>query len=477
MEIERLDRYRYKIPTDYRPGMQVPGILYCDSKLFSVVREDGSLEQVVNAAMLPGVVRASFAMPDIHYGYGLPIGGVIATDPAKGGVVTPGGVGFDINCGVRLLALPLEESEVRPRLKSLVEALFKAIPTGVGVAGPIRLSRKEMDRVLKRGSAWAVEQGYGFVEDLERTESLGTLSEADPSEVSQKAYERGRDQLGTLGSGNHFAEVQVVDEVFDEERAEALGLAEGQIAVMIHSGSRGLGHQVCTDFLGVFGKALKTYGISVPDRQLACAPVESPEGRSYIGAMSASANYAWANRQILSHWVREVFEDLFGVSPEEIRLIYDVAHNIAKFETHQVDGKKLRVLVHRKGATRALPPGDSQLPECYRMVGQPVVIPGDMGRASFLLCGEPGSQECFNSCCHGAGRVLSRRAAKKAARGRSISSELEKKGVMVRAKGKATLMEEMPEAYKDVSQVVEVVAGAGLARPVLRLRPLCVVKG
>ncbi len=477
MEIERIGRYRYRVPETYREGMRVPGLLYCDSSLFSVVREDGSLEQVVNAATLPGIVRASFAMPDVHFGYGLPIGGVVATDPGEGGVVTPGGVGFDINCGVRLLRVPLTEAEVRPRLRGLVDALFKAIPSGVGVAGPLRLSRGEMNRVLSKGASWAVEEGYGLVEDLERTESTGVLSQADPGEVSQKAYERGRDQLGTLGSGNHFAEVQVVDQVLHPSRAATFGLEEGQVAVMIHSGSRGLGHQVCTDFLGVFGKAMKRYGISVPDRQLACAPVESPEGEAYIAAMSASANYAWANRQVLSHWVREVFEELFGVAHHEVSLLYDVAHNIAKFERHEVDGREKRLLVHRKGATRALPPGHPELPSCYAGTGQPVVIPGDMGRASFLLCGEPGARECFNSCCHGAGRVLSRRAAKKAARGRSILSELEKAGVMARAKGRATLMEEMPEAYKDVSKVVEVVAGAGLAVPVCRLRPLCVVKG
>ncbi len=477
MEIERIGRYRYRIPTSYRSGMQVPGLLYCNSRLFSAIREDGSLEQVANAAMLPGIVRASFAMPDIHYGYGLPIGGVVATDPRSDGVVTPGGVGFDINCGVRLLAVTLEKADVTPRLLELVEALFNTIPCGVGVSGPIKLSRPEMNRVLKRGSPWVVEQGYGLLEDLERTESMGTLPNADPGEVSHRAYERGKEQLGTLGSGNHFAEVQVVDEILSVGLATALGLSQGQVTVMIHSGSRGLGHQVCTDFLDVFGKAMKRYGIAVPDRQLACAPVNSPEGAAYIGAMSAAANYAWANRQILFHWVRSAFKRLFGVPEDEIKLIYDVAHNIAKLESHLLDGKDIKLLVHRKGATRALPPGHSELPQAYRHTGQPVIIPGDMGRASYLLCGAPEAEECFNSCCHGAGRVLSRRAAKKAARGRSISVELEKKGVLVRARGRTTLMEEMPEAYKDVSEVVDVVVGAGIAVPVCRLRPLCVVKG
>jgi len=477
VEIERTDRYRYMIPRGYRDGMRVPGFLYCNSRLFPVIREDGSLEQVANAAMLPGIVRASFAMPDIHYGYGLPIGGVVATDPGNDGVVTPGGVGFDINCGVRLLATSLEKTDVAPRLKELVEVMFNSIPCGVGVAGPLKLSRTEMDRVLRKGSAWAVEQGYGFPRDLERTESLGTLPGSDPDQVSHKAYQRGKGQLGTLGSGNHFAEVQVVEEILSPELSSSLGLFQNQVAVMIHSGSRGLGHQVCTDFLDVFGKAIKRYGISVPDRQLACAPAGSPEGEAYLAAMSAAANYAWANRQILSHWVRMAFKRLFGLPEEEASLIYDVAHNIAKFETHQVDGRERRLLVHRKGATRALPPGHPELPRVYRETGQPVIIPGDMGRASYLLCGAPGAEECFNSCCHGAGRVLSRRASKKAARGRSISTELEKQGVLVRARGRTTLMEEMPEAYKDVSEVVDVVVGAGLAVPVCRLRPLCVVKG
>ncbi len=364
-----------------------------------------------------------------------------------------------------------------PRLGELVKALFKAIPSGVGVGGTMRLSRKEMDQVLSRGSAWAVEEGYGVSGDLERTESWGCLDHADPGQVGQKAYERGRDQLGTLGSGNHFVEVQVVDQVLDKSLAAAMGIDEGQVTVMIHSGSRGLGHQVCTDFLSVFGKAMRTYGIVVPDRQLACAPVDSPQGRAYLGAMAASANYAWANRQVLSHYVRGVFARLFGVSEDEMPLVYDVAHNIAKFEVHQVNGRRSRLLVHRKGATRALPPGHPELSPCYCAIGQPVVIPGDMGRASYLLCGDQGAEECFNSCCHGAGRVLSRRAARRAARGRSIAKELESQGVMVMARGRATLMEEMPEAYKDVSRVVKVVEGAGLARVVCRFRPLCVVKG
>ncbi len=480
MQVERLDAYRWRIPPEAKPGMRVPGIVYADDELMAAIRRDGSLEQVANAATLPGIVKASLAMPDIHQGYGLPVGGVVATDAATG-VISPGGVGYDINCGVRLLTTQLAREEVLPRLEALVDALAAAVPSGVGSQGRIRLSPAEERRgPVQKGARWAVEAGYGEPEDLGRIESHGTIPGADPDAVSPKAYERGRGQLGTLGSGNHFLEVQVVEEVFLPDVAGALGLEPGRVTVMIHTGSRGFGHQICTDALGAMGPALKRYGIQLPDRQLACAPVDSPEAQRYLGAMRAAANFAFANRQCLAHWAREAFQRALGISPRELgmRLVYDVAHNIAKEEEHEVDGRRVRVLVHRKGATRAFPPGHPELPEVYRAIGQPVLIPGDMGRYSYVLVGTEGSmRETFGSTCHGAGRVLSRTAAVKAARGRSIADELRARGIVARASGRESLAEEMSEAYKDVRNVVEVVERAGLSRVVARLRPLGVVKG
>ncbi|MBI3457201.1 MAG: RtcB family protein [Candidatus Rokubacteria bacterium] len=460
--------------------MRVPGLVYANDELMASIRRDGSLEQVANAACLPGIVKASLAMPDIHQGYGLPVGGVVATDAAHG-VISPGGVGYDINCGVRLLRTSLTREELAPRLAALVDALAHAIPSGVGSSGRVKLSPTEERRgPVLRGARWAVEQGYGDVEDLARIESHGTIPGADPDAISQKAYERGRGQVGTLGSGNHFLEVQVVDEVLVPEVAEALGLASGLVTVMIHTGSRGFGHQVCTDALGVMQGAMRRYGITLPDRQLACAPVDSPEAQAYLGAMRAAANFAFANRQCLAHFARETFERVLGISPRQLgmRLVYDVAHNIAKEEEHEHEGRRLRLLVHRKGATRAFPPGHPELPEAYRATGQPVLIPGDMGRYSYVLVGTAGSmRETWGSTCHGAGRVLSRTAAVKAARGRSIAQELLARGIVARASGRESLAEEMSEAYKDVKDVVEVVERAGLSRIVARLRPLGVVKG
>ncbi|HSB67926.1 MAG TPA: RtcB family protein [Candidatus Methylomirabilis sp.] len=478
--IERLDEYRWQIPAGTKPGMRVPAIIFADDKLMEQIRHDLSLEQAANAATLPGVVRAAYAMPDIHQGYGLPIGAVVATR-TEGGVVTPGGVGYDINCGVRLLRTDLTQAEVYPRIKELVNLLFAEIPTGVGSHGKVRLTKENQTQPLLKGARWAVEQGMGFAEDLTYTEAGGCLSGADPDAVSHKAHERGRDQAGTLGSGNHFAEVQVVEYVYDEQVANVLGIFPGQVTVLIHTGSRGFGHQVCTDSLASMDRAVKKYGIEIPDRQLACAPFESPEAKTYLGAMRAAANYAWVNRQCLTHWTREVFQRTFKKSARDLGMsvVYDVAHNIAKVEEHLVAGRSMRVLVHRKGATRAFPPGHPELPERYRSIGQPVLVPGDMGRASFVLVGTQGAmQETFGSTCHGAGRLLSRAAAVRAAKGRSIERELEDKlGVYVRATGRDSVKEEMPEAYKNVVDVVTVCHQAGISRMVAKVKPIGCIKG
>jgi tRNA-splicing ligase RtcB len=464
MKIERVGPYLWRIPPDARPGMRVPALVVADEALMAQIRSEASLEQLANGATLPGIVRAALAMPDIHQGYGLPVGGVVATD-AERGVVSPGAIGFDINCGVRLLATDLTAEELAPRLTPLVDTLYAAVPTGVGSESRLGLSANDLEQVMARGAAWAVERGLGEPDDVERLESNGRIPGAEPGHVSDHARERGRRQLGTLGSGNHFVEVQVVDAVYDGEAAARLGVHEGQVAVMIHTGSRGLGHQVCTDYLKVTERALGRHGISVPDRQLACAPVDSEEGRTYLGAMRAAANFAFANRQVITHWVREAFARAVGATPARIAVVYDVAHNIAKEEEHEVDGRPRRLLVHRKGATRAFP-------------GQPVLVPGDMGRYSFLLVGtETAMRETFGSTCHGAGRLLSRTAAVKAARGRRIAGELAARGIVARATGRDALAEEMPEAYKDVNDVVDVVHRFGISTRVARLRPLGVIKG
>jgi len=478
-KIIQIDDYRWQVPQDYKPGMRVPGLIYADKKLFAEIENDPSVEQVANAAFLPGIVKVSLAMPDIHAGYGLPIGGVVATDVGEG-VISPGGVGYDINCGVRLLRTQLHRDEIAPKVKELVNALFAQVPTGVGSKGKIRFSREDEKGVLKKGARWAVEAGYGQPEDLLHTEAGGCLEGADPEVISSKAYERGRPQQGTLGSGNHFLEIQYVQEIYDEKVASAFGLFKDQVTVMIHSGSRGFGHQVCTDYLVEMEAAVRKYGISLPDRQLACAPLSSPEGRNYLAAMKAAANYAWANRQCLMYWTEQVLLDRLKISPRAlgISLIYDVAHNIVKIEEHLVNGKKMKLTVHRKGATRAFPPGHPEVPEAYREVGQPVLIPGDMGRASFVLVGtERAMQETFGSTCHGAGRVMSRHQAIRAAKGRAIHRELEDKGIYVETAGRETLKEEMPEAYKDVVEVVDVVHNAGISRRVAKLRPMGVIKG
>ncbi len=479
-QLEKIDDYRWRIPQSYERGMRVPGMIFANERLLKDITRDESLQQVVNVAYLPGIVKASLAMPDIHWGYGFPIGGVAATDPEAGGVVSPGGVGFDINCGVRLMRTDLMVDEVRPKLRELVIGLFNTIPCGVGMSGDIQFSRKESPRVMSQGARWAVSRGYGVTADLEHTESHGALEGADPSMVSDRAIERGKNQLGTLGSGNHFVEVQVIERVFNPAVAEVFGLREGQVTVMMHSGSRGFGYQICDDYLDEMERAMQRYSISVPDRQLACAPINSEEGQRYLGAIRCAANFAWANRQCLMHLTRAVFERVFGQSWEQLgmALIYDVAHNIAKFERYRVNGIEKTLCVHRKGATRAFPPGHPEIPEDYRDVGQPVIIPGDMGRYSYLLVGtQEAMDESFGTVCHGAGRVMSRAQAVREAAGRSIEQELEQQGIIVMGRGRRGIAEEQPRAYKDVNDVVQVVHNAGLARRVVRMRPLGVIKG
>ncbi|NUQ64699.1 MAG: RtcB family protein [Pirellulales bacterium] len=478
--LERIDECIWRIPKSYKPGMNVEGRIFADDRLIEQIRADQAPEQVANVACLPGIQVASLAMPDIHWGYGFCIGGVCATDPAEGGVVSPGGVGYDINCGVRLVRTNLVHDDVRDRIKGLMDSLYRKIPAGVGEGGPFVFAGKEMRRLLAEGSRFLKAQGLATESDLEHTEAGGRLADADPEQVSGKAMQRGADQCGTLGSGNHFLEVQVVDEIHDPDAARVMGLAEGGICVMIHSGSRGLGYQVCDDALRMLRGAPCRYGISLPDRQLACAPLESPEGEKYLGGMRAAANYAWANRQLLMWQTRDAFAEFFGKPWESLQmnLVYDVAHNIAKMEQHDVGGRTKTVCVHRKGATRAFPPGHRELPDRYRAIGQPVIIPGDMGRASWILVGQPGSMEqTFGTTCHGAGRVLSRTAAVQQAKGRRIDQELAQQGVIARARSWKGLAEEQPQAYKDVSLVVTVVHRAGLARKVARLRPIGVVKG
>ncbi len=477
--IIKIDDYRWEIPQTFIRGMLVPGRIYASQKMLEHIMRDEAFRQVANVAFLPGIVKYSMAMPDIHWGYGFPIGGVAAMDVEKG-VVSPGGVGYDINCGVRMLRSDLTIDDVKPRIKSLIDTIFSEVPCGVGSTGKISLSRKELDDVLMRGSHWAVDHGYGYKEDLERTEDGGMMDFAEPGCVSQRAKERGHDQLGTLGSGNHFLEVQVVDRIYDSDIAEKWGIFEKQIVVMIHCGSRGLGHQVCDEYEHQLVPQLAKFGLTLPDKQLACAPINSQIGKNYLAAMAASANFAWANRQIIMHWVRGAFEKVFQKGSEKLglRLIYDVAHNIAKFEDHKVDGKMMKLLVHRKGATRAFPAGRRELSDIYRNTGQPVIIPGDMGRSSFILVGtERSMEETFGSTCHGAGRYMSRNEAIKKTRGRKIDHELAEKGIYIRYVGRDTLNEEVSEAYKDVSDVVDAVEGAQISRKIARMRPIGVIKG
>lgn len=475
--LHKIDDYRWQIPKSFRSDMRVPGLIFASEKMIAEIKSDQTPTQVANVATLPGIVRYSLAMPDIHWGYGLPIGGVCATDIEKGGVVTPGGVGSDINCGVRLIRTNLKASDVKDKMEELVFALFATVPAGLGSKGGIRVIGKDEERVLLQGSEWAVQQGYGTAEDLEATEEGGCLDFANPDQVSQRASERGRSQLGTLGSGNHFLEIQEVATIYDDKIAKGFGLFSGQLTVMIHSGSRGLGYQVCEDYVKLMLDAARKYEINLSDKQLCCAPVESKEGKAYLGAMACAANYAWANRQCLMYLTRKVFEGVFG-KDLGMELVYDVAHNIGKFETHKIDGVDKRLFIHRKGATRAFPEGHSVLPKGLKPYGQPAIVPGDMGRASYLLVGtEQGYSETFGTVCHGAGRVMSRTQAIKRGAGRSIEQELKKKGIIVRSAGRETLAEEMPEAYKDIDEVVDVLYNAGIAKKIARMKPLGVIKG
>ncbi len=476
---EQIDKWRWKIP---REGpMRTDGLVYASKEMMDVIQKDQSLQQVANVATLPGIVGYSLAMPDIHWGYGFPIGGVAAFS-LDDGIVSPGGVGYDINCGVRLMTTGIKHSDLDSKeIKELVDALFKNVPSGVGSSRKdLSLSQKELKEVLAEGAGWAVRKGFGTEADLDKIEERGCIPWADPDKVSKKALERGKAQLGTLGSGNHFIEIGFVEEIYNEEAARIFGLFPGQLTVFVHTGSRGLGHQVCDDFISLLIKTTEKYRIELPDKQLCCAPISSPEGKAYLGAMGAAANFAFANRQMISHWVRETFEAFFNDSYEnlQIRLLYDIAHNIAKIETHSYKGREIKLCVHRKGATRSFGPGRNEVPEVYRSVGQPVLIPGDMGRYSYILVGtSKAMEETFGSTCHGAGRLLSRHQAIKAAKGRSIAKELADQGIYVKGASKATIKEEMPQAYKDVSEVVEVVHNAGISHKVARLRPLGVMKG
>jgi len=469
--------YMWEIEKSFRDDMNVPARIFATREMLDDVLKDRSVEQLVNVATLRGIQSAAIVMPDVHEGYGFPIGGVAAT-LWPSGVISPGGIGYDINCGVRLVKSQLELSDVKSRIKLLGAALYTSIPSGVGKGGDILLSESKLDEVLRYGARKMVQKDYGFEADIEHTESHGCLDNADPDMVSHHAKKRGEDQLGTMGAGNHFVEIDVVEEIYDEECANAYGLFENQVTVLIHTGSRGLGHQVATDYIKIMMGKMRDYGIVVPDRELACAPFDSPEGQNYFGAMAAAANFAWANRQAIMHSVRLAWRDIFGGRLEDLELLYDVAHNIAKIETHMIDGQPKKVIVHRKGATRAFGPGNPEVPQDYRAVGQPVIIPGSMGTASFVLAGANRSMELsFGSSCHGAGRQMSRSEAKRRVDATSIINELEHRGIHIQAGSLKGVAEEAPQAYKDVESVVDVVHQAGIAKKVAKLRPLMVIKG
>lgn len=479
-DLVRIDDYVWEIPKSFRPDMKVPARIFASEKLLDQIFRDASLEQLVNTATMPGVVKAVLVMPDAHQGYGPPIGGVVATRYPDG-VISPGAVGYDINCGVRLMASSCRAADLKDEIDDLITELYRSIPSGLGAEDKGHaLSRGEMDEVLVKGAAWAVKAGYGRPEDLERLEEGGAMPGANPAAVSPRAKERGRSQLGTLGSGNHFVEIQEVERVFDENVARAFGLFEGQLTVLIHSGSRGLGHQVCDDYVKSLQAAVHKYNIVLPDRELVCAPFNTPEGESYYGAMVAAANFAWANRQVMAHRSRRAFEGVLAgkVRDHDLYTVYDVTHNIAKIEEHVVDGKKMKLIIHRKGATRAFGPGNPAISPVYRAIGQPVLVPGDMGTGSYVLVGTADAMDLsYGTTAHGAGRTMSRAAAKRQIRGSELREELEQRGIHVRAGSMAGLAEEAPDAYKDIDEVAGVVDGAGLARKVARLRPLAVMKG
>ncbi len=472
----KLSNFIYQLPKETLKGQRVPVYFYLSDKLLGLLEED-AIRQAGNAATLPGVEKAIYVMPDVHVGYGFPVGGVMATDIEEG-IISPGSIGYDINCGVRLIATNLSVDKVQPVRRELMQEILKNVPAGVGSTGRLKLSKGELSEVAIRGARWAIEKGFGFEEDLLHIESGGALPNADPSKVSDFAFQRGSEELGTVGSGNHFVEVQYVDEVYDEEIAQKLGLSVGQVAIMVHSGSRGFGHQVCVDYLKTAREALKKYQIDIPDMQLACMPFSSPEGQDYFKAMNSAANYAFANRQILGYLTADTVRRFFGLSWEELgyRLVYDLAHNIGKVEEHKVDGKRKKLLVHRKGATRAFPPYNPDIPPNYRDIGQPVLLPGDVGRYSFLLVGQEGSMSMsFGSACHGAGRLMSRTKAKEFVKKEGLEKVLG--GLVVVARGKGTVAEEIPQAYKDVSEVAYVVHSLGIAKLVARLKPIGTLKG
>ena len=478
--LKQIDEFRYEIPSSYKHGMRTSGLIYANEKMMKSVIRDNALEQVANVATLPGILKKSMAMPDIHWGYGFPIGGVAGMDIDEG-VISPGGVGYDINCGVRMLTTNLTVKDVSPKLKELIDTMFTNVPSGLGSKGKVRVDSRTLIQVLEEGAKWAVESGYGWQEDLEHLEEGGGMEGADSEKVSQKAIDRGKSQLGSLGAGNHFLEIQRVDKIINEEAAKRMGVNElDQIIVMIHTGSRGCGHQIASDYIRKMEVAYRKYGIDLPDRQLACAPIDSPEGRDYFSAMACGANFAWTNRQMILHWIRESFEQVFGQKAEDMGLsvIYDVAHNIAKFEEHDVDGRRMKVCVHRKGATRAFGPGRPEVTSDYREFGQPVLIPGDMGTHSFLLLGTDGAMtQTFGSTCHGAGRVMSRRQATRMFRANEVRSQLQRKGIYVHAASMKGIVEEAPDVYKDILDVVRIANGAGISSTVARMSPMGVVKG
>jgi tRNA-splicing ligase RtcB len=499
--LEKINDYLWELPATYKTGMRVPGRIYATEKMLEHIVGDNCLEQVANVAFLPGIQKYSLAMPDIHWGYGFPIGGCCATDPDQGGVISPGGVGYDINCGVRLMRTHLKHEEVAPKIRELVAQLFRDTPCGLGRGSDLKLSIHDEKECLHQGARWAVEHGFGNAEDLDFIEENGQLADAEPSNITERALERGKGQLGSLGSGNHFLEVQIVEEIFHEDAAEVMGLFKGQVTMMIHCGSRGFGYQVCDDYLKILRNAPQKYGIQLPDRQLVSAPVRSPEGEEYLRSMRCAANYAFANRQVLMAKAEKSFRHALGISPRELgmELVYDVPHNIAKLEEHvvgevahasslrsrentqagtPVPPRKKILCVHRKGATRAFPPGHPMIPVRYRGIGQPVLVPGDMGRYSFVLVGTQGAMEqTWGTVCHGAGRMMSRARAKKEGTFQDLQREMTERGVVMMAQGRGTALEEAPWAYKDVENVVDVCHSAGIARKVARLRPIGVVKG
>jgi tRNA-splicing ligase RtcB len=478
-DFRQVEEHIWELPRDFRKDMRVPARLFGDSELFDAAFRDRTVEQLVNTATLPGIAKCAMAMPDFHQGYGFPIGGVAAMR-VDDGVISPGGVGYDINCGVRLLGTHLERDEVAPYLEDLTAALYRTCPSGVGGKGRERVSERELSELAVQGAKWALRRGLARREDLAHTEEGGCLPGADPGQVSARAKERGRPQVGSLGAGNHFLEIDVVEEIYEQDVARAFGLFENQIAVQIHCGSRGFGHQVCDDYVKSLQAAVHKYNVRLPDRELVCAPLDSPEGRAYYGAMACAVNYAFVNRQVLAMGVREAFEQVLAGKVKDFDLyqVYDVCHNIAKFEEHEVDGRWARLCVHRKGATRAFGPGREEVPADYRGVGQPVLVPGSMGTESYVLVGMQRAMDLtFGSTCHGAGRVMSRSKALKEIHGAELRKELEAQGIAVRAGSNRGLAEEAPAAYKDVNRVVEVVHALGIARKVARLRPLGVVKG